>query len=207
LKKRLLQNSSSPTTQYENKAKQQGFSCIAGIDEVGRGPIAGPVVAACLVLKTNSFINKIADSKKLTPIAREIAYREISAKAFIGIGLVSENFIERINIHNATILAMKRALFNLRVQPDFLLIDGIINLGLPIKQLSIIGGDRKCLSIAAASIIAKVTRDRLMVFYDKLYPEYGFARHKGYGTSRHFEAVRELGILPLHRRWGQLTNL
>lgn len=185
----------------EKRAKNQGYKCIAGIDEAGRGPLAGPVVAACVVLKEFDFTTRVDDSKKLSPLSRERAYKQILIKAHVGIGVVFEDIIEDINIHNATILAMERALFNLPVWPDLVLIDGILKLKLPLlKQTCIIRGDQKSLSIAAASIVAKVTRDRLMIFYDKLFPEYRFKNHKGYGTQAHFDAIRKYGLLPLHRR-------
>ena len=193
-------NSRLPTFRLEGKAKQKGFKCIAGTDEAGRGPLAGPVVAACVVLKRKDFIAKIDDSKRLTPFLREKAYQEIIRKAHIGVGIVFEDKIEEINISNATILAMRQAFFNLPVLPDFLLIDGILDLKLPIKQICIIKGDQKSLSIASASIVAKVTRDRLMVFYDKLFPKWNLAVHKGYGTQAHYRAIKRHGLSPLHRK-------
>ena len=200
LKKRLIQDNSLPNLLQEKRAQGKGYKCIAGIDEVGRGPLAGPVMAACVVLKRFDFTVRIDDSKRLTPALREKAYAEIIERADVGIGMVFEDIIEEINIHNATILAMERALSNLSITPDLLLIDGISKLKLPIEQICIIGGDGKCLSIACASIIAKVTRDRLMTFYDNIFPQYGFLCHKGYGTAKHFKAIKEHGLLPLHRR-------
>lgn len=191
---------SLPTLLQENKAKSEGFNCIAGVDEAGRGPLAGPVVAACVVLKSFDFRTRIDDSKRLSSPARERAYKEILEKAHVGVGVVAEDIIEEINIHKATMLAMERAFFNLLVRPDLLLIDGLLKLNLPVTQISIVGGDQKSVSIASASIIAKVTRDRLMVFYDGLFPQYGFAAHKGYGTKSHFKAIKKHGLLTLHRR-------
>lgn len=185
---------------WERKAKAGGFKCIAGFDEAGRGPLAGPVVAACVVLNSFDFTVRVDDSKKLTAASRERAYRQILEKAHIGVGIVFEDTIEQVNIHQATILAMEHAYFNLPVLPDLLLIDGIIKLRLPAQQISIIKGDQKSLSIASASIVAKVIRDRLMLFYDKVFPEYCFRRHKGYGTKMHFDAIKKYGISELHRR-------
>jgi len=190
---------SLPTLLLEEKARSQGYKCVAGTDEAGRGPLAGPVVAACVVLKKVDFTVKIDDSKRLSPAAREKAYPQILDKADVGVGIIFEDTIERINIHNATILAMRQALFNLPVKPDLLLVDGILNLKLSTEQICIIRGDQKSLSIACASIVAKVTRDRLMVFYDKLFPEWGLKVHKGYGTRAHYDAIRKWGLSPLHR--------
>lgn len=172
----------------------------AGIDEAGRGPLAGPVVASAVVLKRCDFTVRIDDSKRLTPAARELAYTEIRERAAIGVGIVSETLIDSINIYQATILAMERAVFDLNARPDLLLIDGNMRLRLEIKQVSIVKGDQKNLSIACASIIAKVTRDRLLEFYDSVFPGYGFLKHKGYGTKRHISAIFEKGFSPIHRR-------
>lgn len=199
-KKRLHQGSSLPTLFLEKKAKREGYKCIAGIDEAGRGPLAGPVVAACAVLKRFDFTTRIDDSKRLTAVLREKAYWQIIERADVGIGMVFEDTIEDINIKNATVLAMKRALFNLPVEPDLLLVDGILDLRLLIKQISIVNGDQKSLSIASASIVAKVIRDKLMIFYDKLFPEWDLATHKGYGTKAHFKAIEKYGLSPLHRK-------
>lgn len=163
-------------------------------------------MAACVILKKFDFTAKIDDSKRLSHFSREKAYEQIIKKAHIGIGVVFEDIIEDINIQNATILAMEQAIFNLPVMPDLLLIDGIVGLKVPLEQICIIRGDQKSLSIASASIVAKVTRDRLMVFYDKLFPEYGFATHKGYGTKAHFEAIERYGFSPLHRKWGLILK-
>jgi len=203
LRKKLFQNKNSlPTLLEENKAKGEGYKCIAGIDESGRGPIAGPVVAACVVLKRFDFTTRVDDSKRLTAASRERACREIMERAYVGVGIVSEDIIKNINIYKATELVMKCALYNLPIEPDLLLVDGILDLRVPIKQICIIRGDQKCLSIAAASIVAKVTRDRLMTFYDKLFPKYGLATHKGYGTKAHFKAIARYGLSSLHRGWG-----
>lgn len=184
---------------HERKAHKRGFRRVAGIDEAGRGPLAGPVVAASLILKKSRFRHRIDDSKKLTPRARGLAYGEIRKKAWIGIGIVSEKIIDEINIYNATVLAMEEAIRNLGVKPDFLLIDGRIKLKAPCKKLHIIRGDSKSRSIACASIIAKVTRDRIMCEYHKKYPGYGFLRHKGYATKEHVRRLMKHGPSPIHR--------
>jgi ribonuclease HII len=157
------------------------------------------VCAASVVLKETRFDRKIADSKLLSPRSRDLAYEEITRKAWIGMGSVSHDLIDKINIYNATILAMTRAVKNLDIQPDMLLIDGRIRLSVPWAQKSIVRGDSQSLSIACASIVAKVTRDRMMVAFDKAYPEYGFARHKGYPTREHVRRLRKCGPCPIHR--------
>lgn len=189
------------------KAKRfSGFKVIAGVDEAGRGPLAGPVVAASVILKESDFTVRIDDSKKLSASLREKAYRQILEKAEVGIGIVSEDIIDSINIHRATLLAMEEAVLNLDRRPDLLLIDGNIRLRLPFSQWSIIKGDQQSLSIACASIVAKVTRDRLLNFYDTLFPEYGFNRHKGYGTRAHISVLRDRGFSPVHRRSFVIRN-
>ena len=185
---------------HERKLTRQGKKQIAGIDEAGRGPLAGPVVAAAVILKNFRFKNRIADSKVLTRLSRERAYEEISRKAVIGIGIVGEKDIDRINILRASLHAMELAVYDLGVKPDHLLIDGNISPELPYPKTTIIKGESHSISIACASIIAKVTRDFIMSYYDILYPEYGFARHKGYGTKLHFLAIRRFGPSPIHRR-------
>jgi len=177
-----------------------GYRFIAGIDEAGRGPLAGPVVAASVILKNYNFSVKIDDSKRLSPLARERAYGEISQKAFVGIGIVPEDAIDKINIYQATMLAMRISILNLDVKPDFLLIDGNMNLSIETEQVAIVCGDQKSLSIACASIMAKVTRDRLLKFYDNIFPGYGFSQHKGYGTKSHIKAITHKGLSAIHRR-------
>jgi len=184
----------------ELKAMAMGYRFIAGIDEAGRGPLAGPVVAASVILKNYNFSVKIDDSKRLSPLARERAYQEISQKAFVGIGVVPEDAIDKINIYQATMLAMRISILNLDVKPDFLLIDGNMNLSIETEQVAIVSGDQKSLSIACASIMAKVTRDRLLKFYDNIFPGYGFSQHKGYGTQSHIKAITHKGLSPIHRR-------
>jgi len=184
---------------YERKLKRQGKRYIAGIDEAGRGPLAGPIVASAVILKDFKFKNRIADSKVLTRRSREKAYEEILEKAYVGIGVVGEKEIDRINILQATLRAMELAVRDLDVKPDYLLIDGITSPGIPHQKLTIIDGESHSISIACASIVAKVTRDLIMSYYDALYPKYGFARHKGYGTKAHFAAIKRHGPCPIHR--------
>lgn len=184
---------------YERK--YDDFSYICGIDEVGRGPLAGPVVAGAVILPKDCDILYLNDSKKLTEKKREALYDEIMEKAVAtGIGLVSPARIDEINILQATYEAMRMAISNLKVQPDLLLNDAVTIPEVSIRQVPIIKGDAKSASIAAASIIAKVTRDRLMVEYDSVLPGYGFASNKGYGSAAHIEALRKLGPTPIHRR-------
>jgi len=175
------------------------FSHICGIDEVGRGPFAGPVVAAAVILPKDCDILYLNDSKKVSAKKREALYDEIYEKAVaVGIGMVSEKVIDEINILNATYEAMMMAVSKLSVVPDLLLNDAVTIPGIDIEQ--IIKGDAKSASIAAASIVAKVTRDRMMEEYDQIYPQYQFAKNKGYGTKAHIEAIKESGICDLHRR-------
>ncbi len=192
---------------YESKFQRAGKDLIIGIDEAGRGPLAGPVAAAAVWLKTYSFQNRIDDSKKLTHIQRENAFLEITAKSVFGIGLVNEKVIDRVNILVATQMAMKKAAEELFSRIDLfptkqvqLLVDGPVKLDLSFTIANIIRGDAKSLSIAAASIIAKITRDRIMNIYDKIYPQYGFARHKGYPTEVHRAALKDFGSSLIHRK-------
>ena len=184
---------------YEKKARRKGYKIIAGIDEAGRGPWAGPVVAAAVVLRDFSFIQRIDDSKKLTPRQRKKAFSEIKRKARIGVGIISSAEIDRINILNATKAAMEKAVSELGEYPDCLLIDGKIRVPGEYIIENITGGDGKSLSIACASIVAKVTRDNIMSNYDKLYDSYGFKKHKGYGTPQHHRALKKFGPCPIHR--------
>lgn len=177
------------------------FQAICGIDEVGRGPLAGPVVAAAVILPKDCDILYINDSKKLSEKKREALYEEIMAKAIaVGIGIRDAARIDEINILQATYEAMQEAVSKLSVQPDLLLNDAVTIPGIDIRQVPIIKGDAKSASIGAASIIAKVTRDRMMVECDKAFPEYAFASNKGYGTAVHIAALKEYGPCPLHRR-------
>lgn len=185
---------------FEQQARQQGYSLVAGIDEAGRGPLAGPVVAAAVILRPDRAIDGVNDSKKLTERQRERLFDRIMAEALsIGIGSVPPAEIDRINILQATRQAMLQAVQQLSPQPDALLIDGITTIASPLHQQTIKQGDSRSASIAAASIIAKVTRDRLMLDYDLLYPQYGFGRHKGYGSANHLAALRRHGPCPIHR--------
>lgn len=185
---------------HEKRLNSLGYKLIAGIDEAGRGPLAGPVVAGAVILKSFRFKARIDDSKKLSAAMREKAYREIFRKAIVGIGVVDEKVIDEINILQATIRAMNEAMANLEVTPDYVIVDGRVRLstGCPVK--CIVRGDSSSLSIAAASIVAKVTRDRIMTEYDKIFPQYGFARHKGYPTKMHKKALVSNGASPIHRR-------
>ncbi len=182
-------------------ARAYGFKTIAGIDEAGRGPLAGPVVAAAVILDLNAFPAGIHDSKRLSAKARETLFDEIHAQAVaVGVGIVGPDRIDALNIRKATLLAMKQAVEALPVKPEFCVVDGIDEIPIPVPQHPLVGGDRRCLSVAAASIIAKVTRDRLMRAYHERYPEYGFDRNMGYGTKQHREALKRLGPTPIHRR-------
>lgn len=186
---------------FSYEREYEKFSHICGIDEVGRGPFAGPVVAAAVILPKDCDILYLNDSKKVSAKKREALYDEIYEKAVaVGIGMVSEKVIDEINILNATYKAMRMAVSKLSVVPELLLNDAVTIPGIDIEQVPIIKGDAKSASIAAASIVAKVTRDRLMEEYDQVYPQYQFAKNKGYGTKAHIEAIKESGICDLHRR-------
>ena len=186
---------------FETKSFAKGFFKIAGIDEAGRGPLAGPVVSAAVILPSSFPISDVKDSKKLTPVKRADLYEKIYEHAIsIGIGIVDSIEIDRINILKASLMSMAISVENLKPQPDYLLIDGKFRISSNLPQEPVIRGDSLSISIAAASIIAKVTRDRLMERYHIDYPEFGFARHKGYPTKAHKEAIREFGPCPIHRR-------
>ena len=185
----------------EYEKKYSSISYICGIDEVGRGPLAGPVVAGAVILPKDCDILYLNDSKKLSEKKREELYDIIMEKAIsTGLGFIAPQRIDEINILQATYEAMREAIGKLNPTPDLLLNDAVHIPGVPIKQVPIIKGDAKSISIAAASIIAKVTRDRLMVKYDEIYPEYGFASNKGYGAQMHIDALRKFGPTPIHRR-------
>lgn len=188
--------------EYENKLYNEGIQYIAGIDEAGRGPLAGPVVVGCVILPKDSFIEGVNDSKKVSEKKREKLYEDITNEAIAwGVGIVEQNEIDEINILNATKKALTMSIENLQVKPDRILVDALEHIdtcGIP--YTSIVKGDTKNYSIAAASIIAKVTRDRIMYEWDKVYPQYGFATHKGYGTAKHIQAIKENGICLLHRK-------
>lgn len=191
---------------YEKKLKSEGFDIIIGVDEAGRGPLAGPVVAAAVTLKTTRFKNRIDDSKKLTSRQRDEAFLEIEKKALFGLGVVSEKIIDRLNILVATRLAMKEAISILLDKLGqhnrrrlHLLVDGNMDLETELPVTYIVKGDGKSKSIACASIVAKVTRDRLMALYDRKFPQYGFLRHKGYPTLAHRQAIKKFGPSVIHR--------
>jgi len=206
---------------WERKAFLKGFSIIIGVDEAGRGPLAGPVVAGAVILgrsplkrfRVSKYKETIDDSKKLRPAQRERAFKEISTKAIFGIGIKDTRYIDKENIHMATLAAMKQAVKKLmrefcricnKKEKDVgknvcVLVDGIFGGFLPYKTIPIIKGDSRSLSIAAASIMAKVTRDSIMGSYDKKYPLYGFSKHKGYGTKFHLKAIEQYGPCPIHR--------
>jgi ribonuclease HII len=186
---------------YEAKAWRAGAARIAGLDEAGRGPLAGPVVAAAVILDPARRVRRLADSKLLTAERREELYGEIQALAVaVGVGIVDHLTIDRINILAATRLAMGHALAVLGVTPDLVITDFVTLPALPCPQRNLVDGDARCASVAAASIVAKVTRDRMMLEADKQFPDYGFARHKGYGTADHLAALDRLGACPIHRR-------
>ena len=184
----------------ENEYREKGFNIICGVDEAGRGPLAGPVYAAAVILPSDCVIEGLNDSKKLTEKKREALFDEIKEKALAyGIASADEKEIDEINILNATFLAMKRAIDLLSVRPDLALIDGNQKPHTDIEEVTVIKGDAKCADIAAASILAKVSRDRYMLEMAEKYPEYHFEQHKGYGTKLHYAALREYGPCEIHR--------
>lgn len=189
------------TMDKEMEIRAKGFTAVCGIDEAGRGPLAGPVVAAAVILPEGIQLPGVNDSKKITEKKREILFDFVKEHALAyGIGEASETEIDEINILQATFLAMRRAVEALQLSADYALVDGNRIQGLPIPAETVIGGDGKVLSIAAASILAKVTRDRYMRDMAAQYPEYGFEKHKGYGTKAHYAAIEQYGICPLHRK-------
>ena len=184
---------------YEKELYKQGLTLVAGVDEVGRGPLAGPVVAAAVILQKNCKIRGLNDSKKIPKKKHLEIYQAVQDQALaIGIGIMDNQVIDQVNIYEATKLAMKESISQLSLQPEHLLIDAM-KLELPISQTSIIKGDANSLSIAAASIVAKVTRDELMKEYDQQYPGYDFTTNAGYGTAKHLEGLEKLGVTPIHR--------
>ena len=198
---RKIKRGASLSQSYELAALSCGFERVAGVDEAGRGPLAGPVVAAAVVLSPECGGLDINDSKKLTPKRRERLYGEIVARAaatkIVSVGVVD---VDRMNIYRAAMYAMREAVMGLEPPPGFVYVDGNRRIGVDVAQMALKKGDACCCSIAAASILAKVSRDRQMIEYEELYPGYGFARHKGYGTREHVEALRRLGPSPIHRR-------
>lgn len=186
---------------YEENMKSAGMKAVCGIDEAGRGPLAGPVCAAAVILPDGLVIDGLNDSKKLTPKKRDYLFDVIKEEAIAyGVGFASEKEIDEINILNATFLAMKRAVDLLKVKPDSALVDGNRDPNLGIPTLCVIKGDGKSPSIAVASVLAKVSRDRLMLELDKEYPQYLFAKHKGYPTKVHYEQILKYGVSPVHRK-------
>ncbi len=185
---------------YEYQARLEGYSLIAGVDEAGRGPLAGPVVAAAVILPENVVLYGVRDSKKMSEKAREKAFPLIQESSLaISIAVVSSREIDRVNILQATLMAMKKAILTLNPRPDYLLIDGTHPVDHPISQRCIIKGDQLSLSISAASILAKVYRDRIMYSYHNIYPQYDFSSNKGYGTAKHIDAIVRYGPCPIHR--------
>lgn len=185
--------------QFERKYNT--YSYICGIDEAGRGPLAGPVVAGAVILPKDCTILYLNDSKQVSASRRNLLFEEIKEKAVsYGVGIVSPERVDEINILQATYEAMHQAIENMDISPDILLVDAVTIPDIPVKQVGIVKGDAKSVSIAAASILAKVTRDRLMAEYDTIFPEYGFAGHKGYGSAAHIEAIKKYGPCPIHRR-------
>lgn len=185
----------------ENEYKAQGYNIICGIDEAGRGPLAGPVYAAAVILPRDCVIDGLNDSKKLTEKKREKLFDDIKEKALAyGIASADEKEIDEINILNATFLAMKRAVNSLSVKPDLALVDGNQKPHTGIEEVTVVKGDAKSMSIAAASVLAKVSRDRFMLEMAKKYPQYEFERHKGYGTKLHYEKIAQYGVCEIHRR-------
>lgn len=188
--------------EMEEEIYNSGIETICGIDEAGRGPLAGPVVVAAVVMPRYSMIEGVNDSKKVSEKKRELLYDQILSEAITyGVGIINQKEIDEINILNATKKGLTTAIKELKVKPNRIIVDALEHIDTcSIPYTSIIKGDEKCYSIAAASIIAKVTRDRIMRQWDEVYPQYGFAKHKGYGTAAHIAAIREYGICPLHRK-------
>ena len=194
-------NKTVPNERLETELREAGYTAICGVDEAGRGPLSGPVVAAACILPAGSVIEGLNDSKKLTPKQRDRLFDTVREVAVAySVGQASPEEIDELNILNATMLAMRRAIEGLPKKADFALIDGNCARGIELPHKTVISGDALSVSIAAASILAKVTRDRICLENDREYPEYGFAKHKGYGTKDHMDALRRLGPCPLHRR-------
>ncbi len=190
-----------PMDYFEQLYHGQGYRRIAGVDEVGRGPLAGPVVAAAVILPEEGIGQRLFDSKQIPSPKREALHEVILSKALgVGIGVVHQEEIDLLNIFQATLKAMALAVENLPISPDFILIDGNQPLRLPLPQKTLLKGDRICNSIAAASIVAKVTRDRMMMEWHQKFPQYNFAKHKGYGTKEHRRAIERFGVCELHRK-------
>jgi len=185
---------------FEQGLWEKGFRLVAGVDEVGRGPLAGPVVACAVVLPPWTSLPGLDDSKKLSPLQRERLYDRVREVAIsVSVARAEPEEIDRLNIHRATLLTMRRAIEGLEVRPDYVLVDGRFLPEVDLPGEAVVGGDGRSLCIAAASVVAKVERDRLMAEYDRIYPQYGFAKHKGYPTPEHLRALREHGPCPIHR--------
>lgn len=196
-----MKNNEIDNRQYEKELYSKGYKLIGGIDEVGRGPLVGPVVTACVILPKDFTLDGLTDSKKLSEKKRDMFYDIIMEKAIsVGIGIMNEDVIDEVNIYEATKLAMYQAVDNLNIKPDYILIDAMKLDKLDVPSTSIIKGDLKSITISAASVIAKVTRDRMMYELDKKYPMYKFAKNKGYPTKDHIEAIVKYGILKEHRK-------
>ncbi|MEI3608173.1 ribonuclease HII [Pseudogracilibacillus sp. SO10305] len=199
-KERIKRQTYRTMKEFDKKFLHHDMKWIAGVDEAGRGPLAGPVVAAAVILPKDVDFNGLTDSKQLTELERNMYYEQIKKNAIAyHIEIISAEEIDRLNILEATKLAMTNALLQLEKYPDIALIDAVQLTDLPFQQAAIIKGDDKSLSIAAASVLAKVTRDKWMEKYDELYPQYGFKKHKGYGTKEHMDAMKRYGVCPIHR--------
>lgn len=185
--------------QFEESAKKLGYKNIAGVDEAGRGPLAGPVVAAAVILPKDFDLFEVNDSKKLSEKKRDKLALAICEKCMVGVGIVTPEGIDKVNIRNASLEAMRKAVFSLEITPDYVLIDGNAEIKCGIDEETIVKGDSRSISIGAASIIAKVFRDRIMKEYSMKYPEYLFEKHKGYPTKKHKELIAEHGLTPIHR--------
>lgn len=200
--KELLRLQEIKKIENEIYEKDKNIQYICGIDEAGRGPLAGPVVVAAVIMPKDSMIEGVNDSKKVSEKKREVLYEQIKQEAIsYGIGIIEQETIDEINILNATKEGLTNAIKELEIKPNLILVDALTHintLGIPYE--SIIKGDAKSYSIAAASILAKVTRDRIMRQWDEIYPQYGFEKHKGYGTKMHIDAIKEYGICPIHRK-------
>jgi len=193
---------------YERKLMQKGYTLVAGVDEAGRGPLAGPVVAAAVILALDTRIHGLNDSKKISEKKREKIYEDIKNCAIaFAYDVIDEKYIDKYNILNATLLAMKNAVNKLSIKPEYILVDAVKIPGIDILQESVIHGDSICACIAAASIIAKVERDKIMRKYDQLYPQYGFSRNKGYGTKEHINSIKNYGFCPIHRKSFSIRGL
>lgn len=192
----------------ERNLREKGYTLVAGVDEAGRGPLAGPVVAGAVILKLDTIIIDLKDSKLLSEKKREAVYEQVIKTAVsYAFDVVDKDYIDEHNILNATLFAMKNAVEKLSIKPDFILVDAVKIPDVVIPQEAVVHGDNKCACIAAASIIAKVERDRIMRNYDKIYPQYGFSRNKGYGTREHIDSIKKFGYCPIHRRSFSIKGL